>query len=684
MALAVCVMPGCSNPAGIGVVGPDPVTLPPVIPLTTPPDTTSPDTTPPDTTPPGVITNLAAHTGSDTVKFTWDDPSDSDFDHVEIWYGTSQGATSVTSVPSVPKGTKTSTGTGSSGDVRYYHFIAVDTSGNRSPVVNYKVIFSAPPGPADVTNLAVRITGAGSVEFAWTDPTDPAFDLVKISWTSASSGGGGPDTIPKGTGTHALIGLTESDIYTFTVTACYTGGPDSGGLTVEIPPLPDTTAPGPVMGLNAGDGYFGSVPLTWIDPGDGDFQYAEITCDPFPGSAWMVKKGIQTCTWNGLAGGVEYTFTVTAVDHSGNRSAGVTVTGTPLDTTPPAPVTNLQGKPGDEGVALTWTDPGDADLEWVQIECNEIPGPAQNVYKGIGTYTWENLTKGAWYTFTVTTRDAAGNLGAAVTVGPVPVPLAGGGTISFVKIEGSSPLKWWEIHTFTASGALTFPSGYTSVTTDYLIVAGGGNGGTGLSGSWDYPGGGGAGGLLYKTNETLSLTANAVAVIVGADGEKSAIGTIEVPGGGSGGNPNAMIGGTGGSGGGGSPGSGAAYGVGGTGSNGANDILGHNGGSGSSAAIRYDGGGGGGGAGGAGGNGGNSSAGAGGAPWNAVTAGASWIVNVTGTTEFSRGGNGGLGNAPAGGKAGVNYGDGGSAGNNSNQATGAGHNGIVVIRFLCD
>ncbi|MDR1148075.1 MAG: hypothetical protein LBK66_05530, partial [Spirochaetaceae bacterium] len=281
-----------------------------------------------------------------------------------------------------------------------------------------------------------------------------------------------------------------------------------------------------------------------------------------------------------------------------------------------------------------------------------------------------------------------------------------GNGLSIVKEDGT----YYEVHTFISSGTLSFPTDDTATTEylktakfDYLIVAGGGGAG-GDDGSFqsDFPGGGGAGGLLYKTGQTLTLTAGSVSVMVGAggaggqlykqgeNGKNSGIGTtIEVTGGGGGGGGggthDAMTGKNGGSGGGGGAGKSGNgyYGPGGTGKNGANDIKGHNGGAGASATWN-DGGGSGGGAEGPGvvGNG-NGVVVAGGAPWNAANAGASWISTVTQKNEFSRGGNGGGNNGPGnlGDRAGKNYGDGGLAGNNTNQYGGAGHSGIVVIRF---
>jgi hypothetical protein len=258
-------------------------------------------------------------------------------------------------------------------------------------------------------------------------------------------------------------------------------------------------------------------------------------------------------------------------------------------------------------------------------------------------------------------------------------PLATGGIITYDPPTG---IPQWEIHTFTESDTLAFLTPINSVNIDYLIVAGGGSSGEGFS--TDYSGGGGAGGLLYKNNEALALANGSVAVIVGdggtggANGGLSAIGSIQVPGGGGGAKGYSTApGGDGGSGGGGAASGGETYGAGGQ-SNGGPDVKGYPGGSGGELQA----GGGGGGAEGAGTAGSpkpGNAGGTGGDPWNAANA-ASWIVTATGTTEFSRGGNGGDATVATGDGIGVNYGDGG-AGRIGGQPSAAGHSGIVVIRF---
>jgi hypothetical protein len=282
---------------------------------------------------------------------------------------------------------------------------------------------------------------------------------------------------------------------------------------------------------------------------------------------------------------------------------------------------------------------------------------------------------------------------------------ATGGNTSIIPDEESG--NFYEVHTFYASGSLSFTdTTKTGIQADYLIVAGGGGaGGNRPYNVADYGGGGGAGGLLYKAAVTLPLQGGSVTVTVGAGGAggaggpggaggesgargitggTSSIGTISVLGGGGGGggrdNGDPANGANGGSGGGAAAKGGSDVGTPGNVINTNNDVLGNNGGN---AGARSGGGGGG-----AGSKGGDASkddntSGAGGAGWQ-PSGDAAWITQITGTTEFSRGGKGGEYHEPVltDGEVATNYGDGGS-GRNSGSAQGrGGHDGIVIIRFL--
>jgi hypothetical protein len=187
-------------------------------------------------------------------------------------------------------------------------------------------------------------------------------------------------------------------------------------VTVNAADTADTTAPGKVTGLTgtAGDGQ---VKLDWTDPADADLSAVEITWTPNGTTPVTVAKGAGTKDITGLNNGTAYTFTVVAVDSSGNKSAGETTgpytpAATP-DTTPPGPVTGLIVTPGNAMVKLTWTDPTDADLAGVRITFSPTAA-------GVTQPIWvqkterqpvfiEGLENDIPYTFTVKAEDAAGN-----------------------------------------------------------------------------------------------------------------------------------------------------------------------------------------------------------------------------------------------------------------------------------
>jgi hypothetical protein len=311
-----------------------------------------------------------------------------------------------------------------------------------------------------------------------------------------------------------------------------------------------------------------------------------------------------------------------------------------------------------------------------------------------------DLTAGLWSNSSAITSIAlscdAGNFAqysTATLYGVSNVPAAGnakatGGIITYDDT--------YVYHTFPWSGTFT---PLTSLTADYLVVAGGGGAG-GAQATDVGSGGGGAGGLRCTIGATggggtlesaLSLTATAYTVTVGAggaggtntsygtDGSNSVFSTITSTGGGGG----ARFGGagnTGGSGGGGGTSGGSSSGT-------TNQGFG----------------------GGAGQTGGNRTGGGGGGAGVAGTAGASGghggngvTTSISGTsTVYAGGGGGGAGSAGAGGTGGTGGGGAGSAySGNGNSATantggggggasapasartgGTGGSGIVIVRY---
>ncbi len=102
----------------------------------------------------------------------------------------------------------------------------------------------------------------------------------------------------------------------------------------------DETAPANVTELTA-QAKDSRILLTWKDAADSDIYGYEVSYSGTKPITRVVLPALDTTSMvvppkaggtyiNGLANGTEYTFTVKTVDTSGNKSEGVTVTGTPV------------------------------------------------------------------------------------------------------------------------------------------------------------------------------------------------------------------------------------------------------------------------------------------------------------------------------------------------------------------
>ena len=95
-----------------------------------------------------------------------------------------------------------------------------------------------------------------------------------------------------------------------------------------------------------------------------------------------------------------------------------------------------------------------------------------------------------------------------------------GGTHEFTRVDPASPTGYYKYHVFTGTSPFTLsgPSA-SAVDLQYVLVAGGGAGGTGYSPTYTGGGGGGAGGVLSGTGPTMGLTGpKTYTVTLGAGG----------------------------------------------------------------------------------------------------------------------------------------------------------------------
>ncbi len=115
-----------------------------------------------DTKAPAVVTKLKAKVSGRTVKLTWKNPADRDFDHVVITVSERKPAKRV-AVKRVysGKGTQATTKV-AAGESRWFTVIAYDEAGNASPAASVRVTIAAPsrfgPEPRAKVHGKVRLS----------------------------------------------------------------------------------------------------------------------------------------------------------------------------------------------------------------------------------------------------------------------------------------------------------------------------------------------------------------------------------------------------------------------------------------------------------------------------------------------------------------------------------------------
>lgn len=226
-----------------------------------------------DKTPPAEVTNLTGIAGNSQVTLNWVDPTDEDFERVEITY-TPEGNTI-----QIEKSAQTAIISGLTNGTAYtFNVKTVDKSGNKSSGVNSVSLTPLAADPNDHTPPAEVSTingtpGNNQVTLSWTDPTDTDFNKVEITYTP----GNGSVEIGKGTQAATISGLTNDTEYSFTLKTVDVSGNKSEGLTVAYTPIqPD--APTVYMTTSiTSDGLLAVYEALGRKPKDGQKVAVKIT-----------------------------------------------------------------------------------------------------------------------------------------------------------------------------------------------------------------------------------------------------------------------------------------------------------------------------------------------------------------------------------------------------------------------
>jgi PKD repeat protein len=346
----------------------------------------------PDTTPPGPVTGLnETSVGTSWIVWGWTNPSDLDFNHVELRInGTFVANTSGTSYNV----------TGLSANTTYQiEVVTVDNTGNRnspgatdSATTQASVIPDTTP-PGHVTNLNETGVGTDWIVWGWTNPTDLDFNHVEL-WRNGTF-------VANTSGvSYNVTGLSANTTYQIeVVTVDNTGNRNSPGATDSATTLssvlPDTTPPGPVTGLNESGGVGTSwIAWSWTNPSDADFNHAELWLN----GTFLTNTSANNYNATGLLPNTTYQITVITVDNTGNRNTpGVSDPATTAAIMNSVPVVSISATPMSGAVPLqvqfnSTVTGGDAPLSyaWDFNSDGTADSTLQNpiyIYNAAGTYT---------------------------------------------------------------------------------------------------------------------------------------------------------------------------------------------------------------------------------------------------------------------------------------------------------
>ena len=294
-----------------------------------------------------------------------------------------------------------------------------------------------------------------------------------VSWIPPASNGGSAITgyiITPSVGSPVTVGnvlsvtingLTNGTEVTFTVSAINAAG--SSLASSLFPVTPSASLPGAPTGVSAVVAI-NSTTVSWTAPASiGTSPITGYIVTPSVGNPITVGN-VLFATLNTLANGIEVTFTVSAINASGNSSSSITsspvipVTEATVPGSPTVPVSpTVTGVASDFSVLLSWNVPsngGSVITGYTVSSTNGITTTTSTTT--LTTINITGLTYGIPYTFTVFAKNNIGDsLGSTITKTP--------GVLTWTQRTTDAPQKWISVASSSDGTKLVAVTG-TSVT----------------------------------------------------------------------------------------------------------------------------------------------------------------------------------------------------------------------------
>jgi hypothetical protein len=287
-------------------------------------------------------------------------------------------------------------------------------------------VFGSSPTPVvktDITNLQIINVTQTSATVSYQKPT--GYSGVTYDYARIYKDGSFISNVAATGSSYNLGGLSPNTTYTIKVTARYSDGSETTGLTKTFTTL-DTIPPANVSGLTASNITDTGFNVSWVKPSDSDYDKAEIYLDDVL-EGTVSSTDTQSYSFSDLVGDTSYSVKIVSIDKVGNKSNGSTITvkTDPIpDTTAPANVTNLVGIPTHNSIRLSWTNPQDQDFAEVKVYEDGIYKKSVTAAEGTNAF-FDNLNPETEYTFKVTSVDTTGNesIGTSINVTTLPLPV---------------------------------------------------------------------------------------------------------------------------------------------------------------------------------------------------------------------------------------------------------------------
>ncbi len=369
---------------------------------------------------PGAPTGLTATSGANSVALSWTAPASNggaSITSYTVSYSSTEGSESVSSIV----GTST-TITGLTNGTSYtFTVAAVNTNGGGSSSDSATSTPSTTPGaPTELT----ATKGNASVDLSWTAPlSDGGANITSYTVSYTWSGGSGSKTAISGTST-TVTDLTNGTLYSFTVAAVNTKGTGTSSGSATATP---STVPGAPSSLTATAGN-GSISLSWSAPdsnGGATITSYTVEYTSTEGNVTVDSISGTSTTISSLTNSTSYTFTVAAVNTNGTGTASSSVTKDPG--IPPSAPTSLEATPSNGTVVLNWSAPasdgGFSVTSYTASYTSASSGSGSLTDLTDTTATFESLTNGVAYSFSVVAINTKGTGTAATTTStPATVP----------------------------------------------------------------------------------------------------------------------------------------------------------------------------------------------------------------------------------------------------------------------